>query len=102
MCLANRLLLSERSHFGAPIGRAGLGRLSVLKVEFDIIVERALVAFARKNIIGFLLENHSGNSIDRHDRALARQHLQKLGDRLDLLLLQSTARCPMTRPASQA
>jgi hypothetical protein len=89
---------------GCPVNGAGFGQFRVCKEAFDVIVQGTLIAFERENIIGFLRRDFRGNSllcshgIDRYNRALDRQHVQKLGDRLDLVAFPIDGALPDDQP----
>ena len=57
----------------------------------DIVAQRALIAFQRENVVGFLVHHLLGDvalaahRVDGHDRPLDRQHVQQLGDGNDFV-----------------
>ena len=59
--------------------------------DFDILPQRALVAFQREDIISLLVDDLlrdvalTSHGIDGYDRALDRQQVEKLRDRDDLV-----------------
>src|SRR5436190_5344686 len=85
----------RKSSIPAPMPRRSTilegGCLLLGHEEFDILAQRALIAFQRKNVIGLLVDDLlsdialATHRIDGHDRPFDRQHLQELGDGDDLV-----------------
>ncbi len=59
--------------------------------QADIVAQRALIALEGEDMVGLLVDDLlrdrtlAAHGVDGHDRPLDRQHLQKVGDRDDLV-----------------
>src|SRR5271157_1569509 len=79
--------------FNLPVREPGTRERRVGEEISDIGMEGALVFFEREDIIGLLLDDLGGDGllrpdrVDGHNRALDRQHVEKLGDGGDFIAL---------------
>jgi hypothetical protein len=123
MRLAETAAFGERPYVGGPatalfdpaVAGLGLGAHRAIcgadrigEEQRRVLVQAGLIAFEREDIVRGFVGDAPGDlllrpdGVDRHDRAVEVEHVQKFRDRRNLVGLPSTACWTSTSPASVA